>query len=124
MSPPTTTLSSDAKVVVYKDKTMHLDDWILGMRQAYGDSVNLVRYLCRQMEFSVDIPKDFIDDMSDNTYGSSWVDSVKSVDPEGLMKHLMSSTTGDVPCKLGIDNTLIWDAAWQMTWMRKAGELN
>jgi hypothetical protein len=103
---------------------MRLDDWILGMRQAYDDSVNLIRYLCRQREFLVDIPRDFVDDMSDNTYGCSWVDSVKSVDPDALMKHLMSNATGDVPCKLGVDNTLIWDAAWQMTWMRKAGELN
>jgi hypothetical protein len=40
------------------------------------------------------------------------------------MKNLMSNTKGDVPCKMGRDNVLIWDAAWQLSWMRKAGELN
>jgi hypothetical protein len=103
---------------------MHLDNWILGMRQSYDDSINLVKGLCRQKDFSVDIPKDFVDNMSDIGYGYSWADSIKSVDPEALMKHLMSNTTGDMPCKMGRDNTLIWDAAWQLTWMRKAGELN
>jgi hypothetical protein len=40
------------------------------------------------------------------------------------MKHLMSNADGDVPCKMGRDEALVWDAAWQLSWMRKAGELN
>ena len=123
-SPPATTLSADAKIVTYKEKTLHLDDWILGMRRAYNESMSLVGLLCRSKSFPLDLPNDLVDDMSNSTYGYSWLDSVKCVDPTALMKHLMSNTEGDVPCKLGKDETLIWDAAWQMSWLRKAGELN
>ena len=123
-SPPTTTLSSDAKIVTYKDKTMHLDNWILGMRRAYNDSVLLVQHLCRKKEFVLDLPGDLVDNMSDDSYGYSWVDSVKCIDPMALMKHLMNNTMGDVPCKVGRDDSLIWDTAWQLSWMRTAGELN
>ena len=122
-SPPTTTLSIDAKKVTYKDRTLHLDDWILGMRQAFNDSLSLVQHLCRNKEFNLDLPNDFVDNMSDTSYGYSWLNSVKQ-DPAALMKHLMSNAQGDVPCKMGKDDTLIWDAAWQLSWMRKAGELN
>jgi hypothetical protein len=124
-SPPTTTLSSDAKIVTYKDKTMHLDNWISGMRRAYNDSLTLVRTLCRNKDFSVDLPDNFVDNMTDKTYGYSWLESVmKSMEDEPLMEHLLSNTTGDSPCKFGKNETLIWDAAWQLAWMRKAGELN
>jgi hypothetical protein len=123
-SPPTTTLSPDAKSVTYKDTTMHLDDWVLGLRRAYNDSMTLVRLLCRNKDFSPELPNDFVDDMSNSSYGYSWLDFVTGVDPTDLMKHLMSNTEGDVPCKLGTDGTLVWDAAWQLSWMRKAAELN
>jgi DEAD/DEAH box helicase len=124
-SPPTTALSSDAKIVTYKDKTMHLDNWISGMRHAYNDSLALVQTLCRNKDFSVDLPDNFVDNMTDKTYGYSWLESVmKSMEDEPLMEHLLSNTTGDSPCKFGQNETLIWDAAWQLAWMRKAGELN
>lgn len=123
-SPPTTTLSADAKTVTYKDSTLHLDDWILGLRRAYNDSIALVQLLCRNKDILLELPKDFVDNMSNSSYGYSWVDSVEGVDPNALMKHLMSNTERDVPCKMGSDNTLIWDAAWQLSWMRKAGDLN
>lgn len=123
-SPPTTTLSSDAKTVTYKDKTLHLDDWVTGLRRAYNDSIALIKHLCRNKDFSLDIPAELIDDMSESSYGYSWVDSVTSIEPAALMKHLMSNTDGDVPCKMGRDEALIWDAAWQLSWMRAAGELN
>ena len=103
---------------------MHLDDWILGMREAYNNCMSLVQFLCRGKDFLLDIPVDFVDNMSDNRYGYSWLDSVKGASTTTLMEHLMSNTVGDVPCKLGRGGTLIWDAAWQMSWMRKAGELN
>jgi hypothetical protein len=103
---------------------MDLDDWVIGMRQAFNDALNLAKHLCRNRDFSPDLPKNYIDDMSNSSYGYSWVDSIQGVDPTALMKHLMSNTEGDVPCKVGIDDTLIWDAAWQLAWMRKAGELN
>lgn len=103
---------------------MHLDDWILGMRKAYNDAMGLVQALCRNKEFLIDISNDLVDNMSDARYGYSWVDSVTRVEPTALMKHLMSNTEGDVPCKLGRDESLIWDAAWQLRWMRSAGDLN
>jgi hypothetical protein len=123
-SPPTTTLSADAKTVTYKDKTLHLDDWVFGLRRAYDDSVSLVKHLCRNKDFPLDLQDDIVDNMSDTSHGYSWLDSVKSIDSMVLMKHLMENTEGDVPCKLGRDETLIWDAAWQISWMRKASELN
>ena len=124
-SPPTTTLSSDAKIVTYKDKTMHLDNWISGMRQAYNDCLSLVQVLCRNKDFSIDMPDNFVDNMSNKTCGYSLFEGVmKKMDDEPLMKHLLSNTTGDCPCKFGQNETLIWDAAWQLAWMRKAGELN
>jgi hypothetical protein len=122
-SPPTTSLSSDAKSVTYKDKTMQIDDWILGMRQAYNDALSLVQYLCRGKDFLLENSDDIVDNMSDNRYGYSWLSSV-TIEPTALMKHLMSNTDGDVPCKMGRDETLIWDAAWQLSWMKRAGELN
>lgn len=94
------------------------------MRRAYDESVSLVRYLCRNKDFKLDIASDFVDNMSDARFGYSWLDSVKCIEPTALMEHLMSNTEGDVPCKMGRDETLIWDAAWQLSWMRKAGELN
>lgn len=103
---------------------MNLDDWVLGMRKAYNDCIALVHYLCRGKDFSLDVPDDYVDNMSDNKYGYSWLDSVKGVSSTALMEHLMSNSEADVPCKMGIDDTLIWDAAWQISWMRKAGELN
>lgn len=123
-SPPTTTLSSDARTVTYKDRTLRLDDWILGMRRAYNDAVSLMQNLCRNKDFILDLPDDFVDNMSDTSYGYSWLSHTGCVEPAALMKHLMSNTEGDGPCKLGRDNTLIWDAAWQLSWLRKAGELN
>jgi DEAD/DEAH box helicase len=123
-SPPTTTLSSDARTVTYKDKTLHLDDWVQGMRKAYNDSVSLVQLLCRKKDFLANLPSDFVDDMSNSSYGYSWLESAKSVESSALIKHLMSNADGDVPCKMGRDEALIWDAAWQLSWMRKAGELN
>ena len=123
-SPPTTTLSSDARAVTYKDKTLLLDDWVQGLRKAYTDSISLVQHLCRNKDFFLDLPNDFTDNMSDASYGYSWVDSVTGADREALMKHLMNQADGDVPCKMGRDETLIWDSAWQLAWMRKAGELN
>ena len=122
-SPPTTTLSSDAKTVTYKDRTLHLDDWVLGMRQAYNDAVTLFRHLCRNKDFLLDLPSDHVDSMSDTSYGYSWLDTVKCVETGALMKHLMSNKE-DAPCKIGGDDTLIWDSAWQLSWMRSAGELN
>lgn len=123
-NPPTTTLSADAKTVTYKDKTIHLDDWILGMRQAYNDSMSLVQNLCGRKDFSIDLPQDFVDNMSDASYGYSWLDAVNCIEPAALMKHLMSNTEGNLPCKMGWDETLIWDSAWQLSWMRMAGDLN
>ena len=124
-SPPTTTLSSDAKIVTYKDKTMHLDNWISGMRQAYNDCLSLVQVLCRNKDFSIDMPDNFVDNMSNKTCGYSLFEGVmKKMENEPLMKHLLSNTTGNCPCKFGQNETLIWDAAWQLAWMRKAGELN
>ena len=62
------------------DKTMHLDDWVAGMRRAYNDCIALVKILCRGKDFLVDTPDDFVDNMSDTTYGYSWIDSVKGLD--------------------------------------------
>jgi hypothetical protein len=123
-SPPTTTLSPDARTVTYKDKTLHLDDWVIGLRRAYDDSIALVKHLCRNKDFSPNIPVELVDDMSEASYGYSWVESVTCIEPAALMKHLMSNTNGDVPCKMGRDEALIWDAAWQLSWMKRAGELN
>jgi hypothetical protein len=123
-SPPTTTLSSDARQVTYKDKTIHLDDWIAGLRGAYNNCISLVKVLCRGKDFSIELPDNFVDNMTDTRYGYSWVDSFKGVDSEPLMKHLMSNTSGDSPCKVGVDQTLIWNSAWQLSWMRTAGELD
>ena len=122
-SPPATSLSSDAKSVTYKDKTMQIDDWIIGMRRAYNDALSLVRHLCREKDFMLETSDNIVDNMSDNRYGYSWLNSV-TVEPMALMKHLMSNTDGDVPCKMGGDETLIWDTAWQLSWMKRAGELN
>jgi hypothetical protein len=103
---------------------MDLDEWILGLRRAYDESVLLMKSLCRNKEFPLDIEDGLVDNMSNATYGYTWVDSVKCVDDMALMKHLMSNTEGDGPCKMGLNETIIWDTAWQLSWMRKAGELN
>lgn len=94
------------------------------MRQSYNDSVSLVRHLCRNKDFLPELPNNFVDNMSDASYGYSWVGPVDSGDHPILMKHLMSNTEGDVPCKMGRDETLIWDSAWQLSWMRSAAKLN
>ena len=103
---------------------MHLDDWIAGLRRAYNECRSLLNLLCRGKDFSLDLPDNFIDDMTDTTYGYSWVNLVNTVESEALMRHLMSNTDGDSPCKLGHNQNLIWDAAWQLAWMRTAGQLN
>jgi hypothetical protein len=72
-SPPTTTLSRDALIVTYKDKTMVLENWITGMRRMYDDAQLILIDLCGGEECVIDFPDTLIDDMSNTTYGYSWI---------------------------------------------------
>lgn len=121
--PPTTTLSPDAKCVSYKDKTMHLDNWTLGMRQAFNDATALAKDLCGGLEFDINIPNDLVDDMSNTTYGYSWINMATFIPPHILMHHLMSNPTTS-PCYITQDGHLAWNTGHQQAWMVKASKLN
>ena len=76
-SPPTTTLSCNAKNVTYKDKTMHLNYWVAGLRCTFDDCMSLMKVLCCGKDFLLELSDDFIDNMTDTTYGYSWVAQVR-----------------------------------------------
>lgn len=122
--PPTTTLSPNAKIVTYKDKTMHLDNWINGMRQAFNDATALVTQLFQKKDFCIKMPDNLVDNMTNSTYGYSMLNQLVSENPHVLMQHLITNSSNTPPCKLANDKTLIWDTAWQLKWMQTAGALN
>jgi DEAD/DEAH box helicase len=123
VSTPTTTISSDATQVSYKDKTFIIANWISGMRKMFNNATNLLLDLCAGHDIPLNFPDNIIDDMSNSTYDYSWLSNTSFVDPNILLKHLMANPQSS-PCTLAADETLIWDTARQIEFLKKAGNLN
>jgi len=121
--PPSTTLSSNAKHVSYKDKTMSLENWVAGMRNTYNKAIQYLDKLSHGANLQLNIPKNLSDDMSNSVYGYSWLDSQQFVEPFAILQHMMSNP--DIsPCFVDCDGNLVWNTERQLSWMLNAGKLN
>jgi hypothetical protein len=87
--PPTCTVSDDGRFVTYKEITMEIEKWILGLHALLADTKTMVKELCHGKTIDVTIPDNVPDDMSENKRGYSWLDNGTFVKNRALLDILM-----------------------------------
>ncbi|KAG6875527.1 hypothetical protein C0992_003478, partial [Termitomyces sp. T32_za158] len=121
---PSTDISPDASRVSYRDKTLVLSNWKIGLRRMYDECVSIITELCGGTVPTIHIPEDFIDDMSNMAYGFSWVESLARFnDPYTLLQQLMLDASLNL-CAVDSDGNLSWNAHIQIAFMKKTARLN
>ncbi|KAG6834692.1 hypothetical protein H0H93_008006, partial [Arthromyces matolae] len=120
---PSCSMSADASKVSYKDKTLDLTTWKMGMRGMYKEAHDIISELCLGASFSVDLPASLVDDMSNTVYGYSWLELAKEfVDPNALIHHLMSSPDSS-PCMLDASQKIVWNHQYTRAFLIKSARL-
>ncbi|KAG6848431.1 hypothetical protein H0H93_000226 [Arthromyces matolae] len=120
---PSTDLSPDATQVSYRDKTMDVATWKLGMRAMYNDCASLVDDLLADCPANLTLPNSLVDDMANNNFGYSWLETAaQHIHPHTLLKHLMACP--DVaPCTLTQSGELQWNTHRQIAFVKKSAQI-
>ena len=122
-NPPDITISPDARMVTYKDKTLNVSKWQNGLRQLHIDVTKLVTKLLRGHNISVTVPANTVDNMAENTWGYSWIHNGPFTAPHALLQALMQDKEMNL-CTVTQHGELVWNVAAMMEWMLVAKELN
>ncbi|KAH0582235.1 hypothetical protein H2248_011880 [Termitomyces sp. 'cryptogamus'] len=120
---PSTDISADASRVSYRDKVLVLANWKLGMRKMHDECVELITELCGGTIPTIHIPEEFIDDMSNMSYGFSWVEVLVKFNEHTLLRQLMLDNSRNL-CSLDSEGNIAWNAHFQIAFMKKTARLN
>jgi hypothetical protein len=120
---PDITISSDARKVTYRDKTLDVGKWQNGLRQLHETVKGHVSNLLRGHEIKVKVPADTPDNMADSSWGYSWIHNGPFTEPHALLRALMHDKEMNL-CTVTQHGELVWNQGAMMEWMSIAVELN
>ena len=120
---PDITISPDARKLTYKDKTLDVTKWQLGLRQLHNDIKGLVAKLLRGNRITVTVPDDTPDNMAESAWGYSWIHNSQFTEPHALLRALMHDKEMNL-CTVTEHGELVWNVAAMTEWMLVAKELN
>lgn len=115
--------NEDMTSVTYHDQTLDLSQLRIGLQNACTRMEELLEELYMGHGIQVDIPKDLVDDMSNDEFGYSYVNKIISVPPNHLLKAIVEDKQTQMAYVDKDDQTKI-NPAIAHGWMVKAAELN
>jgi Superfamily II DNA helicase len=119
--PPTCTVSDDGRFVTYKEITMEIEKWILGLHALLADTKTMVKELCHGKTIDVTIPDNVPDDMSENKRGYSWLDNGTFVKNRALLDILMHIP--GLKVAQATQGGLVFNTSYMQYFMSKASDI-
>jgi hypothetical protein len=97
---PTTTVNEAGTRVTYKDVTLDVEKWILGLRKGLDDLKLDLKECSGGQLLQVTLSEDIPDDMTESLRGYSWLNNGVFTRPHALMEVMMKDPQTEI-CKKG-----------------------
>jgi len=120
--PQGASVSPNGSHVTYKDCTLEVSRWLIGLRTLFNDTKAMIQEFCRDQTLDIKIPAIVADNMSNNTRGYSWLDNGHFIKDRCVMQILLTDTNLNL-CQKG-RGRLIFNTGAMHNIMAKAAEIN